>query len=191
MTIAGETTDAVGSCWECGYALRGLETPRCPECGRPFDPNDPASMNMGRRLPGLAQALMRPPGWPLYSLTVVAAGVSFWAAETARGRRHPVDLLTELALLGPSLWWDRHVTWLGWGDSDWRFLLASSLWAIVLAVWVVRRAARGVTVRRVSKRPAAAFAYWARWITVPAAFGATVFWCWVMPGGFVRGLLGF
>lgn len=30
-------------CLECGYALRGLPEPRCPECGLAFDPNDPDS----------------------------------------------------------------------------------------------------------------------------------------------------
>jgi hypothetical protein len=28
-----------GKCIACGYSLRGLPEPRCPECGRPFDPN--------------------------------------------------------------------------------------------------------------------------------------------------------
>lgn len=27
-------------CLRCGYSLRGLETPRCPECGSAFDPAD-------------------------------------------------------------------------------------------------------------------------------------------------------
>jgi hypothetical protein len=30
-------------CLHCGYALRGLTTARCPECGRAFDPTDPAT----------------------------------------------------------------------------------------------------------------------------------------------------
>lgn len=29
-------------CPNCGYCLRGLHDPRCPECGQPFDPDDPA-----------------------------------------------------------------------------------------------------------------------------------------------------
>lgn len=28
-----------GSCTQCGYPLRGLPLPRCPECGTPFDPD--------------------------------------------------------------------------------------------------------------------------------------------------------
>ena len=27
-------------CLGCGYLLRGLSVPRCPECGRPYDPGD-------------------------------------------------------------------------------------------------------------------------------------------------------
>jgi len=30
-------------CLNCRYLLRGLPEPRCPECGHPFDPNDPDS----------------------------------------------------------------------------------------------------------------------------------------------------
>jgi hypothetical protein len=30
-------------CLTCGYDLRGLPEPRCPECGRGFDPDDPAT----------------------------------------------------------------------------------------------------------------------------------------------------
>jgi hypothetical protein len=30
-----------GYCLGCNYDLRGLPEPRCPECGRAFDPNDP------------------------------------------------------------------------------------------------------------------------------------------------------
>ncbi len=29
---------APGACHWCGYDLRGLPSPRCPECGTPFDP---------------------------------------------------------------------------------------------------------------------------------------------------------
>lgn len=30
-------------CRKCHYDLRRLESGRCPECGRPFDPQDPGS----------------------------------------------------------------------------------------------------------------------------------------------------
>ena len=30
-------------CLDCGYDLKALSELRCPECGRAFDPNDPAT----------------------------------------------------------------------------------------------------------------------------------------------------
>jgi hypothetical protein len=38
-------------CPDCGYDLRGLPSGQCPECGRAFDPSDPASY-LGRPLSG-------------------------------------------------------------------------------------------------------------------------------------------
>src|SRR5947208_962511 len=37
-----------GRCWGCGYLLRGVESPQCPECGRGFDRADRSTMNFGR-----------------------------------------------------------------------------------------------------------------------------------------------
>ncbi len=42
-------TDA-GRCKECGYPLRALKVPRCPECGRGFDPADPDTMDLPEHL---------------------------------------------------------------------------------------------------------------------------------------------
>ncbi len=40
-----------GHCLVCGYDLRGLPEPRCPECGTPFDPAEvPAQVNDDARL---------------------------------------------------------------------------------------------------------------------------------------------
>jgi len=30
-------------CWSCGYNLASIESQRCPECGRAFDPGDQES----------------------------------------------------------------------------------------------------------------------------------------------------
>ena len=43
-------------CIECGYPLDGLPEPRCPECGRAFDPDDPGSF---REDVGALQTLYR------------------------------------------------------------------------------------------------------------------------------------
>jgi len=36
-------------CSSCGYALRGLPSPVCPECGRGFDPADPSTFDSDPR----------------------------------------------------------------------------------------------------------------------------------------------
>lgn len=65
-----DVTPATGSqpeqfCMGCGYALRGLGQPRCPECGREFDPSDPRTFEIHAPSSRLTRFLRRPPGWPL------------------------------------------------------------------------------------------------------------------------------
>ena len=58
-------------CLGCGYILDGLPEPRCPECGRGFDPDDPktyfTSLRSGRRYVWLAIA-----GWMVGGAALVA-----------------------------------------------------------------------------------------------------------------------
>lgn len=51
------------TCLTCNYALTGVAAPRCPECGRDFDPANPTTF--GPREPLLPRALARcaPPLW--------------------------------------------------------------------------------------------------------------------------------
>src|SRR5690606_7435575 len=46
MNSASDDVDPLESalCEECGYALKGLALPRCPECGRAFDPKGTPSV---------------------------------------------------------------------------------------------------------------------------------------------------
>ncbi len=44
-----QTVRATCFCRQCGYALQGLPEPRCPECGRDFDPDDPTTFRPSRR----------------------------------------------------------------------------------------------------------------------------------------------
>ena len=37
-------------CKQCGYALKGLTSNVCPECGRQFDPDDPDTMRIAPRV---------------------------------------------------------------------------------------------------------------------------------------------
>lgn len=46
-----ESISLEARCLACGYSLRGLPEPKCPECGRSFDPADASSYDT------------RPPGW--------------------------------------------------------------------------------------------------------------------------------
>jgi hypothetical protein len=41
-------THFVGNCRACGYPLLRLKNHRCPECGTPFNPEDPRTMDLGR-----------------------------------------------------------------------------------------------------------------------------------------------
>src|SRR5687768_12954167 len=87
---------ALGLCWECNYSLQGLATPRCPECGRPFDPADPATMNMDTHVGPLARWLMSPPGGPTFALVGVAVLISLWAAATPMPSGHVVYVTKDL-----------------------------------------------------------------------------------------------
>lgn len=50
MPIDATDTVEVGGpvfrCFGCGYILNGITSPTCPECGKPFDAHDPASMQV-------------------------------------------------------------------------------------------------------------------------------------------------
>ena len=49
-------------CLDCNYSLNALPVPRCPECGRTFDPLDPATFNAARPLNWLDRAVLAPVG---------------------------------------------------------------------------------------------------------------------------------
>jgi len=176
--------EKVGACWECGYSLRGLPTPRCPECGRPFNPADPLTMNMGVHVSPLAQWFMRPPGWPIHLLTAAAVIMSLWACVAPTRPNAFVDHLTRMYAFSSMPFGYSSV----WDDLPWRtmfsvsnplerFCIAGSLWLLIAAIWIVRRTARGITVKRLSQQRAATFAYWRRWLITPVIFGATIVIC--------------
>ena len=63
MATAGKhlATPDDARCKSCGYALRDLETTRCPECGREFDPADATTMHLGQPAGWFGRFLLRPP----------------------------------------------------------------------------------------------------------------------------------
>lgn len=180
MAVANEVVEVEATCWECGYSLRGLASRRCPECGRPFDPADRTTVNTGQVVGPVTRWLMSPPGWPMYLLMAGAVLVSLWACVVPTRRGEFSDTLSELLLMPPNLWWRRNMySPFGWAfDQPYgRFLLGAAAWLLLGITWVVRRVARGVTVRRVSRQRAATFAYWRRWLVVPVIFGVTTLVC--------------
>ncbi len=63
-------------CRNCMYPLRGLDTPRCPECGTPFDPSDRLTMNLtSTRLGGY---LSQPLRADLHKFQIIAMGAMVW-----------------------------------------------------------------------------------------------------------------
>ena len=67
-------------CLGCGYDLRGLPEPRCPECGRPFDPGDPPTFRKNPKLPNEAWAVVA-----IYLLPLIP---SLWTWMTT----HPTSM---------------------------------------------------------------------------------------------------
>ena len=117
---------STATCKNCGYALRGLPVARCPECGLPFDPGNPRTMNVpGWRAPlkppkpfpysfgqcVLAASLsatvivllpgMELPGWILGYFIWIAV-LAAWLIAAIRWRFHPP---TDLAKINKPLWW--------------------------------------------------------------------------------------
>jgi len=76
-------------CLGCGYDLHGLPENRCPECGRPFDPEDPRTYYpLG--LPGdafaqaaIVGACLVVPAASLTLLQTVAEGLPAWLLTVA------------------------------------------------------------------------------------------------------------
>lgn len=59
------------SCRKCGYQLRGLTDPRCPECGRAFNPNWPYSYYDPVRQAALWEARARLVSWSYVAATAL------------------------------------------------------------------------------------------------------------------------
>lgn len=80
--------ESVPRCIDCAYCLHGLDDPRCPECGRPFDLNDPATftnkpplVRWRLWLPGLALSIAC--GVLIFVAIILGGGQIGWAATLA------------------------------------------------------------------------------------------------------------
>lgn len=82
-----------GICRECGYSLRGLADPRCPECGREFDPGDSSTFAVQPNTYRASGQIM------LVYATPVVMTFAVWAAAIAtRAIERNLVLSTEVVL---------------------------------------------------------------------------------------------
>ena len=85
MTAPLLPPDSRARCRDCGYLLRGLSDPRCPECGRGFDPADPRTMDVGR-VPGpLASFFLGLPGTIFEGAVVAVCGMALLGGTVPGG----------------------------------------------------------------------------------------------------------
>src|SRR3954453_2978756 len=74
-----------GLCWDCDYPLAGIESGRCPECGRGFDAEDERTVNLGKALGRGGRGMLRPVG---RGILVGAAVAALMILVTARWPAH-------------------------------------------------------------------------------------------------------
>jgi len=63
----------IGNCKTCGYPLLRLPKPRCPECGAPFDPADPTTMDYNR--PSWAKFVQKPVTFRMWLPAIVSFAI--------------------------------------------------------------------------------------------------------------------
>lgn len=72
-------------CLHCGYTLRCLTTPRCPECGHAFDPGDPSTYQTRGGTPALLRGFQGPPRIWHTALTIVLTAYCVVGQSDPRG----------------------------------------------------------------------------------------------------------
>jgi hypothetical protein len=131
-----------GSCLGCGYALRGLTEPRCPECGRGFDPLDPRTFRAGRPISRLTRLILRPVGLLWVILSLIGLGLVLSATRWPTAWRVPFRDLP--------LYWRlvREPRKQLLTPTDWLYTIGIVLSCLVLLAWLIRVLAQWATMRR-------------------------------------------
>lgn len=121
-----------GSCIGCGYALRGLSSGRCPECGREFDPNNPATFHQGQPISRLSRLVLRPISVIWVGLALIGMCLTLLATRWPTTWRWP---MTDLPLYREMARKPRE-TFLT--QTDWYYTIGIALTAIALIGWLLR-----------------------------------------------------
>lgn len=116
--------DIARYCIGCGYSLAGLTEPRCPECGRGFDPSDPRTW-----APGAGQFHRQPVHAAVISAAIVSAGIALGVARLTESifadyGISGLVLLWWCLVAGPAVHWGYQI----------RFLRSTWLMVIIGAV---------------------------------------------------------
>ncbi len=98
MGVGGERI--LGLCLSRSHPFQGLPSARRPECGREFDPSDPATMNMGRVLTPLVRWLPGPIGKQVTPASCGTVAFALWSARRPGGQVRDSVLLSILTGLG-------------------------------------------------------------------------------------------
>jgi hypothetical protein len=138
------TREDVGLCWGCGYALRAIESRRCPECGREFDPTDLRSTNRGRVVGKLGRWMLRPVGPGVLAAAGLGMVLIFLTARWPAHWGGPWFMDARFFLRWGN-WKERWLT-AGWVEAA--FTVGVILWIGVLLGWVVGAGLRWMAIRR-------------------------------------------
>jgi len=167
--MAAQIRDEAGRCWSCDYLLRGVESGRCPECGRGFDRTDPASINYGR-------AIGRAGRWMIGRLRLTTILIAFaGAALVLWTTPWPVKgwhfSLLDLRFYGAFWQWRERRP--GMSGIDAAYTIGLFLTAAVLMGWLVRAALR--TFARICYRPPRQLRerFWGRSVLLLIMLGVT------------------
>jgi hypothetical protein len=117
-------TDSSGRCLHCNYVLRDLPVPRCPECGREFDPGDVRTINLGREITPAARWALGPASAVMSVGMFIMAAVAVWTLRmpVAGEDRSLIDGALLMGLGGVWVGWpivrQLIAKWAGW-NSEW------------------------------------------------------------------------
>jgi len=142
MSDQGVASSTDSFCIGCGYSLRGLPSPRCPECGRQFDPTDPATMSIGRPLRAWQRSVFRPTSLAIVFPALLGTAQLIYLSGWPGIAPEPLDILRQ------------ELHWSGWSPTPEQllFLTAFPLWGLFLLFWLPRKLLRLTIPRRIRQR---------------------------------------